>query len=176
MKERKPLEKIMVEGFPGEYLYNYINDEYRPGKYKTANISSLYVGCKSIVSGKVEYVRVTETPHFLFASNALHGTPISSALGYTNYAHYISVNWHPCSEDDFTNLITSIKEKGYDNKNYPILVHKSLRRPWPLDRMDVIDGFHRLAVLAALGEKKITVFTMLRRSPLHSRILPNARS
>lgn len=128
--------------------------------FELINISNLYVGLRPVSGGRVFYVLVFKTPHYVFARNVLLKENIYPVSGYRSYRQYSEINPRTCSEKQFVGLIKDITENGYDWKNRPILVFRHWRRLFPLGRWDVADGFHRLAVLAALGEKKIKVGTL----------------
>ena len=148
----------------------FIENKFVPIGYRIVNISNLYVGIIYPDLTK-NFVKITKTPHYQFAMNILHGHTVVPVSGYQDYEHYVELNWHPCDSASFVKLIRSIQEEGYDADNRPILVAKSLWRPLPVNRLDVIDGFHRLAVLAALGTKKFKVLKMRNRVSGFRRLL-----
>ena len=124
------------------------------------NISNLYVGLRPITGGRTVYVLVFKAPHYVFARNVLFKEDLYPVSGYQSYRQYSEINQRGCSEKQFVGLIKDITDNGYDWENRPILVFRNWRRFFPLGRWDVADGFHRLAVLAALGEKNIKVGTL----------------
>jgi len=138
-------------------LPEFLAKTYVDGGKCVVNIDRLYVGLLPVSGRLASYVPVYDTPHYSFARHILEGVKWESVNGYRDYVHYASLHAHASTEDVFRELIFSIKRSGYDSTNRPIFVFRSWRRPWPLSRWDVADGFHRLAVLAAMGEEFITV-------------------
>lgn len=157
-----------------ESLPAFLQSTFQLDRFCTINITYLRVGVKQLVSGKIRYVSVDETPHYMFVRYILQGTQPTAAQGYRDYTHYISVHPHSCTEEAYRELIASIKDNGYDSENQPILVFRWWRRPWPPGRWDVADGFHRLAVLAALGEQSITVRKLRPRKNIVRRAIGRA--
>jgi hypothetical protein len=141
-------------------LPDFIKEEFKIFDRRKVKLSTLYVGLISIDSGVLQYVPVTQTPHYYFVRQELFGEKIGPVSEYRNYQHYADVNAHACSQDNFKRLIHSIRLDKYNYEQWPILVFRYWRRPLPLFRWDVADGFHRLAVLAALGYKYIEVTTL----------------
>jgi hypothetical protein len=135
----------------------FLMSEFCFDDFDLVDIINLYVGLVSVSGDCVVYVPVYNTPHYVFVRNVIYNEDICPAAGYQNYKHYLKTNPSACSERQFMRLIKDITDNGYDWKNRPILVFRNWRRYFPRGRRDVADGFHRLAVLAALGENKIKV-------------------
>lgn len=134
-----------------------------------ADIDHLFV-CLWLREGdRKAYVPIVETPHYAFVRQVLTGESLWPAREYDSYAQYIRLHPHPCTEEQFIELIESFRTSGYDAQARPILVFRSWRRPLPLARWDVADGFHRLAVLAAMGERLVQVATLQQRGNALSR-------
>lgn len=150
-------------------LPEFLKSTYISSDRCTVHINRLYVGLLSISGGLVNYVHVYDTPHYTFVRQILEGDVKGSISGYRDYDNYRSIHSHACSNEAFRKLIISIEKNGYDYENRPILVFRSWRRPWPLNRWNVADGFHRLAVLAAMGERYIHVATLKQKKNIFHR-------
>ena len=137
---------------------------------RVVDVDRLYVGLLPLAGSAINYVSIYDTPHFLFVRHILHGAPVQPISEYVDYSHYITVHSHPCTEQHFRELITSIVRNGYDKTNKPIMVFRSWRRLWSPTRWDVADGFHRLAILAAMGERSIQVVTLQQRKNIFQRV------
>lgn len=154
-----------------DVIPDFLSESFSVGCAKTVRIQDLYVGLKSVTSRKTIYVNIKDTPHYNFVISVLNNVPEVEISGYKNYENYININPHPCSRTKFIDLINSMKRSGYDWENKPILVSKHWKRPFPLSRWDVLDGFHRFAVLAAFGQQKINVVTLRRKRNAFGRFL-----
>jgi hypothetical protein len=150
---------LKSSGIRGE-IPEFLATEFCFDAFDLINISNLYVGLRPVSGGRVVYVLVYKTPHYVFARNVLFKEDLYSVSGYRSYKQYSEINLRTCSEKQFVGLIKDITDNGYDWKNRPILVFRHWSRLFPLGRWDVADGFHRIAVLAALGEKNIKVGTL----------------
>lgn len=162
------------ERFSSLAIQSHIRRTHAPVSFLQVPLKKLYVGLRAKDSDAINYVSVRDTPHFFFVKNFLEGTPISSVHGYDDYSQYLATYWHQIhwvesllrktlNEDSFKNLITSIRENGYDADTKPILVVRENRRPLPLGRYQVLDGFHRLSVLAAMGHQTVKVCRMRKK-------------
>ena len=151
----KNIPKISMEEQPN--LPDFLYKCFKFSSFRNVNLDIIFVGLLPIGGGRAKYVPVTETPHFMLARYILLGESIETVRGYKDYAHYIAVNPRINAENNFSKLIKSIRDIGYDPEKGPILVFRSWRRLFPLKRWDVADGFHRLAILAAIGERSVLV-------------------
>ena len=149
----------------------HLEKTFRIRGYCTVELDNLFVGLSLLHGAGISYVRIRDTPHYIFARHVIHGEPAKANHGYSNYAHYASINDGVCAEQEFTKLIWSISDDPYDHKKSPILVFRTWRRVLPLNRWDVADGFHRLAALAALGQEELTVATLRQRKTLVERLV-----
>lgn len=154
-QERKKFSSLAIQ--------SHIRRTHSSVSFLQLPLNKLYVGLRAKNSDVINYVNVRDTPHFFFVKNFLEGSPISSVHGYENYSEYLAEYWHPLNEDSFKNLIISIRENGYDADTRPILAVRSIRTPLPLGRYQVLDGFHRLAILAALGHHTVKVCRMRKK-------------
>jgi hypothetical protein len=130
-----------------EHLSNF----YCQNNRIKVKVSKLYVG---YAKGKnINYTNVKNTIHYKFASSEL------KLVGDLDkeYNDYHLNTGHDTNSVSYRRLIRVISEDGYNSKDYPILVYRSLSRPYPIKRWDVIDGFHRLAILSALGVEEVEV-------------------
>lgn len=143
-------------------------------RYLLADIDHLFVCLWLREDDRKAYVPIGETPHYAFVRQVLLGESIWPARGYDSYSQYIRLHPHPCTEERFIELIESFRTSGYDAEARPILVFRSWRRPYPLTRWTVADGFHRLAILAAMGERCIPVATLKPKKDILSRFLERA--
>jgi hypothetical protein len=135
---------------------------------RQTDINNLFVCLWLRESTAKAYVPVVETPHYAFVREVLVGESLWPVRGYHSYSQYIGLHPHPRTDEGFIELIESFRATGYDAQTRPVLVFRSWRRPWPLTRWDVADGFHRLAILAAMGEQHIHVATLKpKRGILH---------
>ncbi len=130
----------------------FLQNKYEVRKTKSLRVSSLYVGlCVGGVNG-VDYCSVYNTPHFQFAKAAVVDGNENSTKHYKNYREYAANYKAACTEVEFDQLVRSIVKNGYDSNRFPILVWRYWRNFY---FWSVADGFHRLAILAALGELKV---------------------
>lgn len=152
------------------YLPEYLKKKWQIDKNGVVDLSLLYVGL--VVSGKDKtvYVNIVESPHYMFARYVLFGEEYNTVSGFESYDQYALFSHHACTEALFVELVCSIIRNGYQFECNPILVYRHWRRPFPLGRWDVADGFHRLAILAALGFKRIPVCFLSRRENICQRI------
>jgi len=165
MKSNNKILKLTIPYFlKKNFIFN---------KYYQANINDLFVGLLSISSRNPVYKSIFETPHYTFAKKTIFGINLKDTSEYKSYKHYSMINAHACSEKKFIKLIENIVENSYDWENKPILVFKNWRRPLPLNRLDVADGFHRLAILAALDQKLIKVGLLKYKHDILTRLKKN---
>ncbi len=155
-------------------LPSFLENTYHFKDYRVVDIYCLYVGLLSVNSDKTKYVSIFETPHFMFANYIIHGTLVKAVHGYKDYLHYRSIHQQSHTEEGFKQLIENIMTVGYDYEKKPILVFRYWKRLLPIGRWDVADGFHRLAVLAALGKQKIRVATIVNNINILHRALKRA--
>jgi hypothetical protein len=153
------LMQLKSSGFRGE-IPKFLAPDLCFDAFYLINIANLYVGLRQVSGGRVVYVLVYKTPHYVFARNVLFKENLYPVSGYQSYKQYSEINPTACSGKQFVDLIRDVTDNGYDWKNRPILVYRHWSRLFPLGRWDVADGFHRLAVLAAIGEKNIIVGTL----------------
>ena len=139
---------------------SFLENSFRIHKYRTVEIDNLFVGLLAMQGAGISYVKIYDTPHYIFAKHVISGEPIEANHGYRSYDHYASINQSARTEKEFIKLIESISEISYDHKKRPVLVFRTWRRMYPLNRWEVADGFHRLAILAALGHERLTVATL----------------
>lgn len=139
-------------------------------RYEKINVKNLYA---SLIkkSGNVKFCTIYETPHYIFVRHFLYGENTYVISDYDSYQDYESTNIKACNEHEFIQLIKSIEINGYDWENNPILVHRNWKRLVPLGRWDIADGFHRLAILTALGENDIMVGTLRYKNNILKRLL-----
>jgi hypothetical protein len=140
-------------------LPGFLSDQFQVDKLEMVNVCSLRVGLVDLNSGCIRYIPVNRTPHYYFVKSVINNESELElgGCGYLNYSHYSEVNSKTCPPGQFIELINKIIEGGYNYTHCPILAFRHWRRPLPISRLDVADGFHRLSVLAALGETKIMV-------------------
>ena len=167
-RHRVPLS---VNGMPDQTIPSFLERTFRVHDRRIVDIDRLYVGVRPPEGGAARYQPVNATPHYKFARHVLTGAPVESACGYDSYAQYASLHIHQGTEEQFVQLIEGVRTNGYDVENKPILVYRLWRRPWPPTRWDVADGFHRAAVLAALGQQRVTVVTLRQKKRLHRRLM-----
>lgn len=149
----------------------YLRTHFQIKDFRVLNIDNIYVGLKNKKKNKIDYVYVKQTPHFQFVQNFLFGIPNKNTLGYIDYNDYISTNPDARSEKRFIELINSIKDNDYDFVNSPILVFRPTRFFYFFKRWYVADGFHRLAILTALGQEKIFVSTLKNKQTFIQKII-----
>ena len=148
-----------------EFLNNFDLDDYEQQK-----IERIFVG-KLDEDGKISYVSIFYTPHYELASAIFAGSTGKLQLARRQYLEYLKIQETSHSLLKFEELCSSIRTGGYDWRIRPILVFSDLRRPFPLFRRDVADGFHRLAVLAALGYENINVLKLKRKDNIYQRLV-----
>lgn len=129
-------------------------------KFELVQVEKVYVGERSR-SGRIEYVPVQKTPHFRFASALIENENKKLMEAIHIYENYLKNQQTNHSSECFIKLYQSIRTSGYKWETSPIFVWNNWRRPLPLYRRDVADGFHRLSILAALGHKQIMVAKLL---------------
>lgn len=154
-------------------LPDFLSDKFQVDKLEIVDISSLRVGLVDLNSGCIRYIPINKTPHYCFAKSVIDNEKELEigSYGYLNYNHYSEVNSKACTPDQFIELTNKIIEGGYNYTSYPILVFRHWRRPLPIWRLDVADGFHRLAVLAALGGTNIMVCKLKYKNNIISRLV-----
>ncbi|HRS10915.1 MAG TPA: ParB/RepB/Spo0J family partition protein [Sedimentisphaerales bacterium] len=161
----------MIAELRSRQLPVFLADRYQFHDYRVISMHRLYVGLLPTSGHKPTYVSVIRTPHYAFARQVLTGEAAAPVAGYDDYQQYASRHRRTSSPRAFEDLIASIRTNGYDAEEHPILVFRFWRRPWPLTRWDVADGFHRLAVLAAMGETKVRVATLKPRRSAWQRFI-----
>jgi len=138
--------------------------------FKVVNIDRLYVCLINSNLGNIKYVNIKKTPHYYFVCEYL-GIKNKHEENTINYNDYINSNpLDPRSKEKFIQLIDSINKNGYNFKELPILVFKTIKRPLPYGRYDVADGFHRLSILTALDSKNVNVAVIKRRQSIFMRL------
>lgn len=161
----------MITEFRSRQLPAFLADRYEFHDDRVVSMRHLYVGLLPARGRKAIYVSIVSTPHYAFARQILTGETAGPVAGYADYQGYASRHPRTCSARVFEDLIASIKTNGYDAEERPILVFRFWRRPWPPTRWDVADGFHRLAVLAAMGETRVRVATLKPRRSAWQRFI-----
>jgi hypothetical protein len=157
-------------------------NSYRVIGFRTVDIECLYVRIWFFDISRAQYVPINKTPHYFFALSVIKGEvshPVQSLSEYhiykkNEYAIHNPNNYNPFAkkpEEKIVRLVNSIKANGYNWQAYPIFVSRHWKRPLPLGRWDVLDGVHRLAVLAALGESRIKVCLLGYKDPSLKRLL-----
>ena len=155
----------------GINLPSFLSNFFYVFEFRDVKIEKLFVGLRYSDKRKIEYLNILKTPHYFFALNNIDSKIKFLKNEPINYQSYIDSNQDdPRSKERFTVLIDSIKKNGYNFKESPILVFRTFKRPLPLDRWDVADGFHRLAILAALGNKSIKVAILKRKQSFFTRL------
>lgn len=139
--------------------------------YRLVSIHMLYVGLLNVNKGEVKYVSVYQTPHYLYAKRAIDRGLSCDVAQSQSYPNYRKIHPQSHSVERFDSLIQSMLKTGYDAETSPILVFRHWRRVVPFGRWDVADGFHRLAILAAMGEQKVVVGLLKRRNQMHKRLI-----
>lgn len=166
-------DSLQFDEEPRLVLPEFLSSDFYFGQYITVKIEKLYVGLVSSSNRGVIYLSIFKTPHYHFAKNVISGGAAGLITGYESYKDYAYRNRHMLmlSEEEFIQLIENIRTNGYDWKNKPIFVFRHWSRPFPIGRWDVADGFHRLAVLAALGEKSVKVATLRYKKTIFKRVV-----
>ena len=160
---RKKIKKISLPSFINKFFYSF--------KLKRVKIENLFVGLNNSKTRKTEYINIKNTPHYFFALKYIESRNIPPLNDFIIYQDYIDSNPEdPRSKVKFLSLIDSIMKNGYNFEESPILVFYSFKRPFPFQRWDVADGFHRLAILAALGNENIKVLILKRRQSVFMRL------
>jgi hypothetical protein len=152
----------------------YKTNKFESDRLEMVNVDSLRVGLIDINSDHVSYILINKTPHYYFAKSIIDSEKKFDigGSGYLNYNHYFEANRENTSTPkQFIELTNKIIEDGYNFTNYPVLVYRHWSRPFPLRRLDVVDGFHRLAILAALGETEIMICKLRYKNSIISRFI-----
>tara|TARA_B110000114_G_scaffold185225_1_gene231379 strand:- start:1391 stop:1930 length:540 start_codon:yes stop_codon:yes gene_type:complete len=135
---------------------------------KSVKIRKVYIGLTDTNSKKIRYVNIKSTPHYKFACDYLKN---KYKINESRYVNYIKSNPKDFrSTEKFIKLIDSFNKSGYNYEEFPVLVFKTLKRPFPFGRFDVADGFHRLSILAALGYENINVAVLKRKQSIFTRL------
>jgi hypothetical protein len=105
-------------------------------------------------TGNLVLTDLTDTPHYRFAKAYLDGMEVDKAARESGYLDYSMkhVDKGPDAPAALAELIDSIGVDGYlggQHANLPVLLCRHKSRPW--NPWVVLDGFHRAAVLAAMG-------------------------
>lgn len=126
----------------------YLN-EYKFKKFRNINIDKIYVG--QYLNNFIKYVNVRNTSHYNFANKYLSGN--LNQFDIDKYQKYILSNNQDHEVDNFIKLIEAIKNNEFDFVKHPILVFKNIRLPlyFVSGKFCVLDGFHRISILSALG-------------------------
>lgn len=161
----------MIEHMLNWDLPDFIADNFLISDYKPVPLSLLRVKLTPLTKGAMGgYVDIHETPHYGFVCNYLYGTPVAPSHGYIDYSYYNGRNQHQLDAEGYKELIDGIVSYGFNNNKCPILVLRprrlSINPPW-----HVIDGSHRVAILAALNINKIDVGILKFKKTIFSRIL-----
>lgn len=151
------MSKIDIESGIGDVVIPGHLHNWKASAYERKNIDYLRVGLK--VNGVIQYIKIFETPHFKLAKQLIENKLNVSVTkyDYIKYIHNAEQNDH--SFEQYVALLGDIKSSGYNSKLYPILVYSKIFDFVTLNSKIryVLDGFHRLAILTALGENEITV-------------------
>ena len=142
-------KKIILPDFLEKDFYFY--------SFSKININNLYVAIHPINSTKPHFISIYETPHYQFVQKTIFNRDPKKVFNYENYFQYAEINKKACSEEEYTFLINNILVNGYNWKKHPIFIYRNWRRIFPISRWNVADGFHRLAILAALNFNEIEV-------------------
>lgn len=118
-----------------------------------------------LVNTLEKFERVYETPHFHMACSFLEGENSTEYQhNFTNYKQYWQKNKAGFLEESFDKrfhifrcLTIDIASEGYDLSS-PIIVKKDLKS----SKYILLDGFHRLAILAALNKEYVEAAVFLR--------------
>lgn len=149
---------------------NFLKENFCFSHFKVMKIDRLYVGYIDPNIGNIKYINIKKTPHYYFVCEYL-GVKIKLKENIIDYNDYIASNPLDLrSKSKFIKLINSINKNGYDFKESPILVFNTIRRPFPLGRFDVADGFHRLSILAALNTINIEVAVLKQNQSIFMRL------
>ena len=152
--------KFMIPNFLCDFKFK---------EFTYVEICNLYVG---LLSNKniVNYVKIKNTPHYKYAQSYIFDTSDKNEHK-KNYINYLKIQSAEHTIEKFEDLINNMKENGYNSERSPILVWRHWSRPLPLKRLDVADGFHRLAILSALGYSNISVAILIRKENIFKRII-----
>ncbi|MDB2389803.1 ParB/RepB/Spo0J family partition protein [Alphaproteobacteria bacterium] len=134
----------------------YFLDDFIFSDYRVVKLENIYIGY-AYPNNTTQYKSIFSTPHFKLAKYLCNPNEEDLNLLKQDYKQYHSNSDESEKLKKFMNLIFEIQSNGYNWKDTPILVLRNWRRPLPLNRYDVADGFHRLAILAALGYEDIKV-------------------
>lgn len=156
-------------------LPSFLETEFYFHGYRDVKTSKLYVGLIPLRGDRCRYVRVESTPHYYFVRQYLFGEGAEPVSGYRDYEQYLEAHSLESSEEKFVRLIEDISSNGYDWENRPVFVFRHWSRFLPFGRWDVADGFHRLAVLSALGEEVIKAGILHPKRSIGSRIVRRLR-
>lgn len=149
----------------------FLADTYLLYERITVDIDNIRVRLISATTKRVVYVHVTETPHYIFARHIVAGDSLRDISGYSSYVEYSELDGNRCNEAKYVELISRMKTNGYDWVCNPILVYRRWSRFYPIHCWNVADGFHRLAILAAIGERNIKVVSLKNKHGLMMRII-----
>jgi hypothetical protein len=148
----------------------FLKKDFIFSHFKVVNIDRIYVGLINSNLGNIKYINIKKTPHYYFVCEYL-GIKNKQEESIINYYDYIKSNpLDRRSKQKFIELIDSIKRNGYIFQELPILVFKTVKRPVPYGRFDVLDGFHRLAILAALDSVNVNVAVLKRKHSVFMRL------
>ncbi|MES9902108.1 MAG: hypothetical protein ABW168_05425 [Sedimenticola sp.] len=158
-------------------LPDFLLKDFIASEYRTISIDNLYVGVVSGTNNRIVYKQIFDTPHYIFVKSKINvDYDYNESNQNTSYKAYSDNNAHACSEDNFIELITKIKDQDYDWQNSPILVFKHWSKLIPFNRWYVADGFHRLAILAALNKRNIKVHTLKYKLNIFQRFLKRVKN
>lgn len=127
-------------------------------KHKILPIDKCLVG--ENFNNKLIYRGIENTIHYRLISDYINNKKNISTTSL--YLDYIAKNKQNHKLLEFYSLADDIIKNGYNYEIYPILVFKNYRNIKNIfcSYYCVIDGFHRLSILKALGFTKINIAVM----------------
>jgi hypothetical protein len=147
----------------------FLREQFVRGPILRVKIKRIRVGMKMGPSSNIKYTSIYSTPHYDFINKYLR---YNKSVPYNHdYGYYSIDNADASSPEEFIALADSIISEGYDYDSHPIYVFNNWRRFLPIGRLDVADGFHRLAILAALGKQNVEVCKLKYKQTMYSRFM-----
>ena len=153
----------------GKALPIFLRRQFVSGSMVSVKMERIFVALKVDPLNGVKYTSIYSTPHYDFIRQYFCND--KSVSENHEYSRYSSANVDASSPEEFMALADSIVNKGYNYNTNPIYVFSNWKRFFPIGRLDVADGFHRLAILAALDQQNVMVCKLKYKKNIFARFM-----
>ena len=139
------------------------SDLYLDDKYRKIKISKTKFALR-ISDQSIKLIDIYNSPHYYFVKNYINKTDKYPIKNILTYEQYYENKWTNRSPEYFKELVDDISDY-FDYKRDPIIVFKGIRPIKNIGSWVVVDGFHRIAILAALNNKAFKAKALRRINP-----------